>query len=280
MPASSKSQQRLMGMVHAYQKGELKTKDMNKSLVDKIKKMSKQMKTKTVKDFAETTHDNLPQKVETKINKFEDFLLEYNFKFKRNKKTNDQKIDSTKLVNTINSESDPKILDDLFQILYTRRKHQENVEKHYKDDENMLKFPYEIVKERDLNTIDILMGMLKLRLDKIKSDPTKKEKREPKTKKIGYGIRDEKPEPIPPESDIKTAYKRSELGYKFRHMESFVNFFVNETKMKDPKKEILKHLSKKKREERLESGANLSTKVVPDKKKQYTRKKKVNLEED
>jgi len=40
MSSTSKSQQRLMGMVHAYQKGDLKTKDMDKELVSKIKKMA------------------------------------------------------------------------------------------------------------------------------------------------------------------------------------------------------------------------------------------------
>ena len=35
-----------------------------------------------------------------------------------------------------------------------------------------------------------------------------------------------------------------------------------------------------KREEQLKSGANLTTKVIPDKKKQYKRKKKVDLNED
>ena len=61
--STSKSQQRLMGMVHAYQKGELKTNGMDKNLLDKINKMSHQMKPNTVKDFAKTKHDKLPQKV-------------------------------------------------------------------------------------------------------------------------------------------------------------------------------------------------------------------------
>jgi len=49
-------------------------------------------------------------------------------------------------------------------------------------------------------------------------------------------------------------------------------------KKKDPKKDILKHLSKLLRAERIMSGANHNTKVVPNKKK-YNRKKikRVNL---
>lgn len=279
--ATSKSQQRLMGMVHAYQNGELKTKGMDKSLLDKIKKMAKQMKPKSVKDFAETKHENLPQKVEMRINRFKDFsLLEY---------VNDDEIDMKDLFSTINSETDPKILDDLFQILQTRKEYQERVEKHYKDNPNMLKFPYEVVKERDLDTIDMIINLLRRRMDKIESgdDLEPDEIKEyPKIRRVGYGV-DVDEEPIPlAKQDIETAYKRTKLGYKFRHMESFINFFVNEAKKqsirKDVGKEIRKELNRKEREERLKSGADLSTKVVPDKKKKYNRQKekKVNLDDN
>jgi hypothetical protein len=64
MPAKSQSQQKLMGMVYAYKKGKLDTKDMDKELLAKIRKMSKSMKLKDVKDFAETKHQGIPQKVE------------------------------------------------------------------------------------------------------------------------------------------------------------------------------------------------------------------------
>ncbi|MCF7866986.1 DUF3008 family protein [Candidatus Woesearchaeota archaeon] len=272
MPASSKSQQRLMGMVHAYQKGELNTKDMDKSLVSKIKDMAKQMKPKDAKDFAETKHKKLPQKVESRTSKFKNFLFEY--------VDDGVEIDMNDLYKTINSETDPKILDDLFQLLQTRKEYQERIEQHYKDNTNMLKFPYEVVKERDLGTIDMLITLLQKRMDKIESgdiEPTETEEY-PKIKKVGFNTNDDEAEPIV-KQDITTAYKRSDLGYKFRHMESFMNFFVNEEKNKDPKKEISKYQSKKMREERLKSGANLETKVVPDKKKQYKRKKKVNLED-
>jgi Protein of unknwon function (DUF3008) len=61
MPATSKSQQRLMGMVHAYNKGELGK--VAPSLLKKIKTMAKSMKKKDVKDFAKTKHEDLPKKV-------------------------------------------------------------------------------------------------------------------------------------------------------------------------------------------------------------------------
>lgn len=77
MPAKSKSQQRLMGMVHAYQKGELKKNDVKSDdLWEKIKKMAKSMKKKDAKDFAETKHKGLPETKESKILRFDNFLNE------------------------------------------------------------------------------------------------------------------------------------------------------------------------------------------------------------
>lgn len=46
-----------MGMVHAYQKGELKNAS------PEIKKVAKEMKPKDVEDFAKTKHKGLPKKV-------------------------------------------------------------------------------------------------------------------------------------------------------------------------------------------------------------------------
>ena len=60
MPAKSKAQQRLFGMVHAYQKGELK--DASKEIKDIAKSISK----KDAEDFAETKHKGLPNKVKKK----------------------------------------------------------------------------------------------------------------------------------------------------------------------------------------------------------------------
>lgn len=54
MPAKSKSQQRLMGMVHAYQKGELKDPS------GKIKDVAKHINADDARDFAKTKHKGLP----------------------------------------------------------------------------------------------------------------------------------------------------------------------------------------------------------------------------
>jgi hypothetical protein len=69
MPSKSKSQQRLMGMVHAYQKGELKDAS------PEIRKIAKSMKTKDATDFAETKHKGLPEKVRKKRKKVKESLI-------------------------------------------------------------------------------------------------------------------------------------------------------------------------------------------------------------
>lgn len=58
MPSKSKAQQRFFGMVDAYKKGEMKNAS------SKIKKAAKGMSMDDVKDFAETKHKGLPEKVE------------------------------------------------------------------------------------------------------------------------------------------------------------------------------------------------------------------------
>ena len=58
--AESKSQQRLMGMVRAAQKGDLPNSS------DKVKELAKSMGMSDVKDFAKTKHDELPEKKEEK----------------------------------------------------------------------------------------------------------------------------------------------------------------------------------------------------------------------
>jgi hypothetical protein len=87
--AKSKTQQRLMGMVHAYQKGDLELNNLPAGLVKKIKdisdghkkktgdkrKKTKGMSNKDVKDFASTKHKGLPEKVkENLITKFDKFI--------------------------------------------------------------------------------------------------------------------------------------------------------------------------------------------------------------
>ncbi len=69
MPAKSKQQQRLFGMVHAYQKGELK--NASKEVKDIAKTISK----KDAKDFAETKHKGLPNKVKKSAKKLTESQL-------------------------------------------------------------------------------------------------------------------------------------------------------------------------------------------------------------
>ena len=59
----SKSQQRLFGMVHAYNKGELNKSDVDDGLYSKIKKIAGGMTKKDAKKMAKTDHDDLPNKV-------------------------------------------------------------------------------------------------------------------------------------------------------------------------------------------------------------------------
>lgn len=51
MPAKSKKQKRLMGMVYAYKKGKLSAKNYSESLITKIRKMAKRLSFKQLKDF-------------------------------------------------------------------------------------------------------------------------------------------------------------------------------------------------------------------------------------
>ena len=56
MPALSKSQQRLMGMVHAYKNGKLK------NAPKKIKDVAKHISDDDARDFAKTKTSKLPEK--------------------------------------------------------------------------------------------------------------------------------------------------------------------------------------------------------------------------
>jgi len=57
MPAKSASQQKLFGIVHAVQKGDMKAPSA------KIAKLAKTMKKKSAKEFASTKRKGLPDKV-------------------------------------------------------------------------------------------------------------------------------------------------------------------------------------------------------------------------
>ena len=61
MPAASKSQQRLMGMVHSYKKGELDTSGIDPDLLKKVKEIASGIKKTSAKEFAKTKHKGLPE---------------------------------------------------------------------------------------------------------------------------------------------------------------------------------------------------------------------------
>ena len=71
--AVSKDQQRLFGIVHAIQKGELSPSEGT----PEARKLARTMKKKDVKDFAETKHKGLPEKKkpkqESKMNTWDKF---------------------------------------------------------------------------------------------------------------------------------------------------------------------------------------------------------------
>jgi hypothetical protein len=60
MPSVSKAQQRLMGMAYALKKGDMKRDDASQE----VKDLADGMTLKQLKDFAETSHEGLPDKVE------------------------------------------------------------------------------------------------------------------------------------------------------------------------------------------------------------------------
>lgn len=68
--AESKSQQRLMGMVHAFQNGELDMTKLDPELQSKIRSMAKTMTKSESKDYAETKHKGLPEKKAHFLSKF------------------------------------------------------------------------------------------------------------------------------------------------------------------------------------------------------------------
>lgn len=60
MPSTSKAQQRLMAMAYALKKGEMDPGDASQE----VKDLADSMTLKQLKDFAETKHEGLPDKVE------------------------------------------------------------------------------------------------------------------------------------------------------------------------------------------------------------------------
>ena len=63
MPATSKAQQALMGQAYAVKKGKLDPSDLDPRYRDEIVRLSKEMTEKDLKDYAETSHEGLPDRV-------------------------------------------------------------------------------------------------------------------------------------------------------------------------------------------------------------------------
>jgi hypothetical protein len=90
MPSSSKSQQKAAGMALAAKEGKMKVSELKGA----AKKMYDSMSKKQLKDFAETKHKGLPEKVkENKINRFKDFIVEdfEDFEYNEPNKIDDEK---------------------------------------------------------------------------------------------------------------------------------------------------------------------------------------------
>ena len=63
MPSTSKSQQRLMGVAYAVKNGDMQLSDVDASYRDDVEDLVDNMTLKQLKDFAETKHEGLPDKV-------------------------------------------------------------------------------------------------------------------------------------------------------------------------------------------------------------------------
>ena len=74
MPATSKKQQKFMGLVRALQKGKVSPSKVSK----KVKDVAKDMKPKDVKKYASTKHKGLPNKVKSEAKKMSDTDM-YNY---------------------------------------------------------------------------------------------------------------------------------------------------------------------------------------------------------
>ena len=79
MPAKSQQQQKFMGLVHAYKKGEVPASKVSKAVKDAAKSMSK----KSVKKYAQTDHDDLPKKVSEEKKNSNNLAVEFGKSFQR-----------------------------------------------------------------------------------------------------------------------------------------------------------------------------------------------------
>ena len=64
MPSTSKTQQRLMGVAYAVKNGDMKLSDVDAAYRDKVQELVSSMTLQQLKDFASTSHEGLPDKVE------------------------------------------------------------------------------------------------------------------------------------------------------------------------------------------------------------------------
>lgn len=69
MPSTSKSQQRLFGMVHAYQKGKLRHAPA------KVREIAGHISEEDAKHFAKTRHDGLPERRDREEEKAAAYLV-------------------------------------------------------------------------------------------------------------------------------------------------------------------------------------------------------------
>lgn len=63
MPATSKTQQRLMGVAYSVKKGYMLLSDVGEEYRDKVADLINSMTVQQLKDFAETPHEGLPEEV-------------------------------------------------------------------------------------------------------------------------------------------------------------------------------------------------------------------------
>lgn len=67
MPSKSKAQQRLMGVAYAVKKGDMQLSDVDSEYRDEVKGLVDGMSLKSLKKYAATKHDGLPERVPENI---------------------------------------------------------------------------------------------------------------------------------------------------------------------------------------------------------------------
>jgi hypothetical protein len=77
MPATSKSQQRLMGIAYAVKTGSMSIENVSSEYRDKVKDLVVGMTTKELKDFASTPHEGLPDEAPEKTEEGLAFAASY-----------------------------------------------------------------------------------------------------------------------------------------------------------------------------------------------------------